>query len=171
MLNVLFLAAATGVLVSTSALGCSLALSFPPERVAWPVPDLHSRFVGVKTKNAKRPGIQQEMLSALNGEADPPRCQYAQHVTVSEQGNISFECSDPRNYLIHSPTDLLWHLATGTSVSEDHLARIRFVNLFGRQTLIFAVVPLHQIRIDDGCVTESRQIASLACALQWADEY
>src|SRR6516162_3438628 len=49
-----------------------------------PVPDPHSRYLAVVSEDTHGTRIQQKMLSAARGQPDPPRREYAQHMSVRE---------------------------------------------------------------------------------------
>ena len=44
------------------------------------------------------------------------------------------------------------------------------LDLLGRQSLVFAVVPLDQVGVDDGLIAQARQFAGLSCPLHRAAE-
>ncbi len=71
-----------------------------------------------------------------------------------------------RHDLIHSSTHLPRRLASGASIAENQPTRSFRLNLLGHQALIFAVVPLHQARINDGLGAEPHQVTRLPCPLQ-----
>src|SRR5262249_36761062 len=56
------------------------------------------------------------------------------------------------------------------SVPENQPAWSALVDLPPRQTLVLAVIPLTQIRVDNGSVTKARQLARLASTLHRTTE-
>src|SRR6516225_11135279 len=89
---------------------------------------------------------------------------------MREQQDVAIEGAGSRDNSIDPGAHLLGRLATGTSVAEDQPARRDLVNFLGRFSLVFAVVPLRQVRVDDHVLAKTRQFARFLCPLQWTAE-
>jgi hypothetical protein len=111
------------------------------------------------------------MLSPVRRQSDPSRDKGAQHMAMGEQGNISFRGARLSDDPIHSSSDLLRRLAARSTVAEDQPTRSRFVNLLRGQSFVLAVIPLHQIALGDGSVSESGQRTGFPGALQRAHQH
>src|SRR5215472_10799988 len=68
---------------------------------------------------------------------------------MREKQDVAVEGAGACDNPINSRAHLLGRLPTGTSVAEDQPARLDLVNFLGRFSLVFAVVPLHQVMVDD----------------------
>ena len=85
-----------------------------------------------------------------------------QYVAI-ERTRASDNPIDPRAHLLGC-------LTTGTSVTEYQPARCDPVDLLGRLSFVFAVIPLRQVRVDDHVLAEACQFAGLLRALHWTAE-
>src|SRR5271165_1364092 len=110
------------------------------------------------------------MLSSAWSKAYPTRHEHAQHVSVREQSNVAIKCARPANDPIRAGADLLRSPATGTSIAEYQPAGGDLSDLAGRQSLVCAVVPLHQVVIDNGLLAEPGELAGFPRPLHWTDE-
>ena len=99
------------------------------------------------------------MLSGARREPDPPCHEDAEYVSVCKQSDIAVNSADPGDDSIHPRTHLLWHFAARATVAENQPVGRLLVDLLGRQSLVFAVVPFGQLGVDDGCVAETRQLS------------
>ena len=84
------------------------------------------------------------MLSGARREPDPPCHEDAEYVSVRKQSDIAVNSADPGDDPIHPRTHLLWHFAARATVAENQPVGRLLVDLFGRQPLVFAVVPFGQ---------------------------
>ena len=134
------------------------------------VPDPYRRNFAVVTEDADCSGIQQKMLATARGQSDPACREHAQYVSVRKQRGVAIDRTRSGYHPIDSRTHLFWRLAAGTSIAEDQQTRRNLVDLFGCQSLVLAVVPLDQIRIDDGLIAEARELTGLSCPLSRATE-
>ena len=100
------------------------------------------------------------MLSGAWREPDPSCREDAQHVAVREQRGIAVNRTRPGNHPVDARTDLIRCLATRASVPEDEPARRHVLDLLGRQALVLAVVPLHEVGVDDGLDRKSTRLNS-----------
>ena len=89
------------------------------------------------------------MLSGARRRPDPARDKHAQHVPVGEQRHVATGSTSSGYHPIHPRAHLLRLLATGASIAKQQPARRPLVDLLGRYSLIFAVVPLGKIGVDD----------------------
>src|SRR5271165_3281181 len=108
------------------------------------------------------------MLCSAQRKPDPPRDEDAEHVSMRKQSDIAANNADPGDDSIYPCAHLLWHFAAWAAVAEYQPFWCALVDLFGRQPLVFAVVPLDQIGVDDSRVAETRQFAGLSRASHWA---
>src|SRR3974390_3132142 len=134
------------------------------------VPDSYGRYIMIVAEDAQRACIQEKVLAATRGEPDPARREHAQHVSVCEQQDIAVAGARTRDYPIDPCANLLGGFATRAAVSEDQPTRRDLMDLLGRQSFVCAVVPFHQIRVDDHILTETRQFAGLSRPLHRAAE-
>ena len=99
--------------------------------------------------------------SALRGRAAHGRARTA---------DITFCGACSGNHPVRPRTHLLRRLPTWASIPEDQPALRSLVDLLGCQSLIFAVVPLDQVVIYDGWISETCEFTCLPRPLHWATE-
>ena len=80
---------------------------------------------------------------------------------MGEDHGIALDRPHPGDHPIDAGTHLLGRLAAGAAIPEDQPARRELADLLRRQPLIFAVVPLGQIGLDDRLAPEARDLAGL----------
>ena len=105
------------------------------------------------------------MLTAARGKPDPACRKHAQDVSMREQRYVASLRPQPAYHSIDACTNLFRCLATRASMAEDEPARRDLVDLLGRQSLVLAVVPFNEVRVDNRLVPETRQLAGFSCAL------
>src|SRR5215469_13333090 len=135
-----------------------------------PVPNLYGGDIAVIAENAQSARIEQKMLSRARWRPDPTRDKHAQHVPVGEQRHVASGCTGSGYHPIHPRAHFLRLLATGASIAKQQPARRPLVDLLGRYALIFAVVPLSKIEVDDRDRTETCQLAGFTRSLHRAAE-
>ena len=96
--------------------------------------------------------IQQKVLAPTRRQPDPARRENAQQVAVREQRSVASGRARPSYHPVYSRAHLLRRLATRAPIPEVQPARRRLVDLFGRQSLVVAVVPLDEVGVDDGSI-------------------
>jgi hypothetical protein len=111
------------------------------------------------------------MLSAAGRKANPPRDEYAQHVAVGEQRDITINGARGRYHSIHPRAYFIRGFAARTSISEQQPPRRQLVNLHWRQSLVVAVVPFCQLGRHDCPVAESRQLAGVTRSPHWTAQH
>src|SRR4029453_3705017 len=89
---------------------------------------------------------------------------------MREYCNVAADRAGTGYHSVDSLTHLFGRLATRASIAEDEPARRDLVDLIGSQSLVFTVVPLNQVGVDDHLIAEARQFAGLGCALQGAEK-
>src|SRR3954454_12022065 len=91
-------------------------------------------------------------------------------MAVREQRYVAVCGVGPCDHAIDAGADLFRRFAARTPVAEDQPARPRLMDLRGRDAFVLAVIPLHQVGLDDGVIAEPDQLAGLAGGLHRADE-
>src|SRR5262249_43135628 len=102
------------------------------------------------------------MLTTAGRQADPARYEHAQHVSMRKQRYVAIDRARPGDHPVDAATNLLWCLAAWASVPEEEPPRPHFLDLLGRQPLVVAVVPLHEVGVDDRLVAQACQLAGLS---------
>src|SRR6516165_4827798 len=110
------------------------------------------------------------MLSSAWSEAYPTRHEHAQQVSVREQSDVALKCAHLVNDPIRAGANLLRSLATRASIAEYQPVWRELSDLTGRQSLVCAVVPLHQVVIDNGLIAEPGELAGFPRPLHWTDQ-
>ena len=123
----------------------------------------------VVAEHAQGTRIQQEVLPRDGGQSEPARREYAQHMSMREQGDVTRYRTRTGDHPIRPGTYLHRRLAARAAVPKNQPAR-RLLTVPGRQSLVFAVVPLDEVGINYSHVAEARQFAGVPCPLQRADE-
>src|SRR6516225_9743967 len=108
------------------------------------------------------------MLPGARGQPDPASAEHAQHMPVGKQRHVAVSgaraCDDP----IRSRPALIRAFAARTAVAENQPTRPLLLDLGSGDSLVFPIVPLGEITLDDGSVAETRQFAGLPRALHRA---
>ena len=82
-----------------------------------------------------------------------------QHVPVDERTRVITRS--------RAGCDVVDRLAADDPVGEQRPSGPPLLNLGAGQSLVLAVVPLDEIRIDDRTIREAGEVAGLSRALQW----
>src|SRR4029453_7127905 len=67
--------------------------------------------------------------------------------------------------------NLFRRLSPRASIPKDQPARRQLLDLLGRQPLVFPIIPLDEVGVDDGLLAQPCQLAGLSCPLQRAAEH
>ena len=89
---------------------------------------------------------------------------------MREHGDIAVDRARAVDHPIHTSLYLRWRLTARTSVPEDEPAGLPSVNLLGCQAFVIAVVPLHQVGVDDRSMAETSQPAGVQRSLHRTHE-
>src|SRR5688500_8595942 len=87
------------------------------------IPALHRGRASVVTENAYRRRVEQKVSSSGRRKSDPTRRENPEEVAVGKQGDTTSDRLDPADQPIDSCLNVLWALATRTSVREEHPVR------------------------------------------------
>src|SRR5687767_6374682 len=104
------------------------------------IPALHRGRASVVTENAYRGCVEQKVSSSGRRKSDPTRREHPEDVAVGKQGDTTRDRLEPADQSIDSRSNLLWALATRTSVREEHPVRGDALYLVGSEALILAVI-------------------------------
>ena len=85
---------------------------------------------------------------------------------VSEQRDVAISRANFGNHAINAGRSLLRRFAPGTAIVKNRPTRSCELNLFGREPLVFAVVPFPQVWLYSGRLSKSRQLAGFARSLE-----
>ena len=112
------------------------------------------------------------MRARAGRQSQPSGCEYSQHVAVSERNCIASQRTHFCDHTIDSHAELLRSFsASAAAIVEDCPARMVSLNLVGGQSFVIAVVPFHQIRINLGARSQSRQFTGLPRPSQRARQH
>jgi len=136
------------------------------------VPEADRRFGQTVfiSERAQTGCAQQEVARALHGQPYPSRGQSPQEMPAGEDEDGAFDSTDPLDDAIRSRAQFLEGLAAGESVAEDLPIRAFGLDLRARESLVFPVVPFHEVRVDFGSLSEAGELARARRALQRAGE-
>jgi len=99
-------------------------------------------------QNANGGGIERQTAAERRRAIDPPRGEYAQHMSTGENQDVALERPKPRHDPIDPLGDLQDGLAAGTTVSEELPLGALSMDLQECPTLVMAVIPLEQIPVE-----------------------
>ena len=88
-----------------------------------------------------------------------------------ENQYVSRNRTQSANDAVRTGADLLRRFAFGAAVAEQVPVRALRADFGAPAALVFAIVPLDEVRVDLGHGAKPGQLACLACALQWTGEY
>ena len=106
------------------------------------------------------------MLGIYNRKADPLRSHNAGELAVREKRDAAIRRANPGNQPFGPGGDLIRHFAIWAAVTKNAPARPNLANVPGKLTLIVAVSPLRQVRLDLRRGPEPGQLAGSPGALQ-----
>lgn len=123
------------------------------------------------SKNAYGRGVQSEMHSLADRQANPPNTQRTEKVTVGENRHVTSEVANGPQKGVRALCDIPGHFTTGTSVSKDNPIRAALQDLVARKSLVITIVPFDEGRICLGHTAKSCQFARTPRTLQWAGQH
>ncbi len=92
-------------------------------------------------------------------------------MAVSEDEHVACDGADAFDHPRGASGNLVECLATWRAIAEEDPPRPPLANLVARQSLVVAVVPLHEVGIDDRACIEAGKGTGLARTLQRAHEH
>src|ERR1017187_1396270 len=101
-----------------------------------------------KTENVERCGIEQEMLRLAHRQPNPARGQNSSEMTMRKKRDISLQRAEARNQAVGAVGNLAGHFTVRTVVAEEIPVRARLENVGRVFSLVVAIVPLRQVRLD-----------------------
>jgi hypothetical protein len=101
----------------------------------------------VIAQHANAGGIEHQTATERRRVIDPPRGEYAQHMSARENEDAALERPKPRHDPIDAFGDLRHRLAAGTTVAEEFPLRTLLMDVHKRPALIITVIPLEQLAV------------------------
>jgi hypothetical protein len=147
---------------------CAARLRYP---VVVPKADDTVGMVVVVAQHANAGGLEHQMAAERRRSADPPRDEYAQHMSAAENQQVAVECSKARHHLIDPLTDLQDGFAARTTIAEELPLRPLSMDCRGRPALIKSVVPLDQARVGSCQSGKTGKLAGSPRSLQRTCEH
>ena len=116
------------------------------------IPDSNCRKFVVVAQDAQSAGVQKKMTRPVRGQPNPTRNERPQNVSMPKDSNIPISVAQPGYHAVHSQAYAFRRFAPRATISKNKPARRDLENLFGRQALIFSIVPFQQVCVDDGFI-------------------
>jgi hypothetical protein len=135
------------------------------------IPAFHCRDAPVVAENIQRCRIEKEVTSCGGWKSKPARRKDSENMAVREKGDMPFLRAHSCDHSIGPSTNLLRAFTAGTAVVEKHPPGPSRTDLVRGETLVFPVVPFHQIAVDFSALAESGQLTSLPSAPKRAAQY
>src|SRR5579864_2668567 len=111
------------------------------------------------------------MLRRGCGKLEPQGGEDSQLMAVPEEQDIPIDRTHARDHPTRAVGNFVDRLTAHDTVTEQRPSGPLRADLVACQSIVLAVVPLDEIRIDHRPIPEACDVARLSRALQWADEH
>src|SRR4029450_10577088 len=114
---------------------------------------------------------EHEEPSGPGFEPETARGQYSGKMTAREEQRVADDSPNPAYSLVGPRPDLVRRLASGAAITAQVPVRALGVDLAAGTAFVRAVIPFHEVGLDDGSGAEAGQLAGSARSLQGAGEH
>ena len=119
-------------------------------------------MAGFVAENAERRRAERKMPPFDRRQADPSRGEYASELAMREERDVALQRLKMGDEAIGAGGDLLGRFTARTTIPKHIPVRSLLANVYGAPSFVVAIVPLGQIRINDGRSTEPGYLARSA---------